>query len=151
MRLASPMAKTRGRSRTNGSVPGKENRYRLSVEHFVPYTEAHPKSFTYLRRNHPAHGGIVAKAKGGYHDDLCRRHWFSRVGLVGRVGAINTGHLTCGIRGGGLFGTAAYAASKGAADVCFSNRLVGVKRFQTIHGCDADVARGLVLLYGIGT
>jgi hypothetical protein len=119
MRLASPMAKTRGRSRTNGSVPGKENRYRLSVEHFVPYTEAHPKSFTYLRRNHPAHGGIVAKAKGGYHDDLCRRHWFSRVGLVGRVGAINTGHLTCGIRGGGLFGTAAYAASKGAADVCF--------------------------------
>jgi len=38
-----------------------------------------------------------------------------------------------------------------APNVRFSNRPVGVKRFQTIHGCDADVARGLVLLYGIGT
>jgi hypothetical protein len=36
-------------------------------------------------------------------------------------------------------------------DVRFSNRPVGVKRFQTIHGCGVDVARGLVLLYGIGT
>src|SRR6516164_3168992 len=35
--------------------------------------------------------------------------------------------------------------------VCFSNRPVGVKRFQTIHDCGVDVARGLVLLYGIGT
>src|SRR5436190_22731031 len=34
-------------------------------------------------------------------------------------------------------------------DVCFSNRPVGVKRFQTIHDCGIDVTRGLVLLYGI--
>jgi hypothetical protein len=33
----------------------------------------------------------------------------------------------------------------------FSNRPVGVKRFQTIHRCSVDVARGLVLLFGIGT
>ena len=37
------------------------------------------------------------------------------------------------------------------ADVRFSNRPVGVKRFQTIHDCGVDVARGLVLLYGIDT
>ena len=36
-------------------------------------------------------------------------------------------------------------------DVCFSNRPFGVKRFQTIHRCSVDVARGLVLLFGIGT
>src|SRR6516164_7120045 len=36
------------------------------------------------------------------------------------------------------------------ADVCFSNRPVGVKRFQTIRHCGVDVARGLVLLYGLG-
>src|SRR4029077_11787135 len=33
----------------------------------------------------------------------------------------------------------------------FSNRPVGVKHFQTIHQCGVDVARGLVLLFGIGT
>ena len=33
---------------------------------------------------------------------------------------------------------------------CFSNRPVGVKRFQTIHHHSVDVARGLVLLFGIG-
>jgi len=33
----------------------------------------------------------------------------------------------------------------------FSNRPVGVKRFQTIHRNSGDVARGLVLLSGIGT
>src|SRR5215469_10786940 len=32
-----------------------------------------------------------------------------------------------------------------------ANRPVGVKRFQTIHDCGVDIARGLVLLYGIGT
>jgi hypothetical protein len=37
------------------------------------------------------------------------------------------------------------------ADVRFSNRPVGVKRFQTIHLCSVDVAHGLVLLFGIGT
>ena len=35
-------------------------------------------------------------------------------------------------------------------DVCFSNRPIGVKRFQAIHHCGLDVARGLVLLYGLG-
>jgi hypothetical protein len=39
----------------------------------------------------------------------------------------------------------------GPRDVRFSNRPVGVKRFQTIHHCSVDVARGLVLLFGIGT
>src|ERR1035437_3480602 len=38
-----------------------------------------------------------------------------------------------------------------SADVRFSNRLFGVKRFQTIHHCNVDVAHGLVLLFGIGT
>src|SRR5450631_2488026 len=36
-------------------------------------------------------------------------------------------------------------------DVRFSNRRFGVKRFQTIHHCSVDVARGLALLFGIGT
>src|ERR1700739_678969 len=36
-------------------------------------------------------------------------------------------------------------------NVCFSNRPFGVKHFQTIHQCGVDVARGLVLLFGIGT
>ena len=35
--------------------------------------------------------------------------------------------------------------------VRFSNRPVWVKRFQTIHRSGVDVARGLVLLFGIGT
>jgi hypothetical protein len=33
----------------------------------------------------------------------------------------------------------------------FSNRPFEVKRFQTIHQCSVDVARGLALLFGIGT
>jgi hypothetical protein len=36
-------------------------------------------------------------------------------------------------------------------DVCFSNRPVGIKRFQAIHDCGVDVAHGLVLLSGLGT
>jgi hypothetical protein len=36
-------------------------------------------------------------------------------------------------------------------DVRFSNRPFGVKRFQTIHRFSVDAARGLVLLFGIGT
>jgi hypothetical protein len=35
--------------------------------------------------------------------------------------------------------------------VRFSNRAVRVKRFQNIHERGIDVARGLVLLFGIGT
>jgi len=35
--------------------------------------------------------------------------------------------------------------------VRFSNRPLGVKHFQTIHQCGVDVARGLLLLFGIGT
>ena len=34
--------------------------------------------------------------------------------------------------------------------VRFSNRPVWVKHFQTIHHCSVDIARGLVLLFGIG-
>jgi hypothetical protein len=37
------------------------------------------------------------------------------------------------------------------SDGRFSNRPVGVKRFQTIHLHGIGVARGLVLLSGIGT
>ena len=36
-------------------------------------------------------------------------------------------------------------------NVGFSNRPFGVKRFQTIHQHSVDVARGLALLFGIGT
>ena len=39
----------------------------------------------------------------------------------------------------------------GKPNVRFSNRPVWVKRFQTIHCCSVDVARGLVLLSGIGS
>ncbi len=44
--------------------------------------------------------------------------------------------------------------SGGAASRCnvsFSNRPFGVKRFQTNHHHSVDVARGLALLFGIGT
>jgi hypothetical protein len=37
------------------------------------------------------------------------------------------------------------------AHIRFSNRRIGVKRFQTIRRHGVDVARGLVLLFGIGT
>ena len=36
-------------------------------------------------------------------------------------------------------------------DGSFSNRPLGVKRFQTIHHDSIDVAHGLALLFGIGT
>src|SRR5258708_39421003 len=38
----------------------------------------------------------------------------------------------------------------GLPDVCFSNRPFGVKHFQTLPPHSVDVARGLVLLFGIG-
>jgi hypothetical protein len=38
-----------------------------------------------------------------------------------------------------------------ALDVRFSNRPVGIKRFQANHQYSVDVTRGLVLLSGIGT
>jgi hypothetical protein len=41
--------------------------------------------------------------------------------------------------------------STDSQNVCFSNRPVEVKHFQAIHRCSVDVARGLVLLFGIGT
>jgi hypothetical protein len=41
--------------------------------------------------------------------------------------------------------------AKKAANVRFSNRPFGVKRFQAIRRCSADVAHGLALLFGIGT
>ena len=42
-------------------------------------------------------------------------------------------------------------ASGRSSHVRFSNRPVGVKRFQTIRRCSVDVAHGLALLFGIGT
>src|SRR5476651_2201232 len=47
--------------------------------------------------------------------------------------------------------SACKAAPPGPLFGRFSNRPFGVKRFQTIHRCSVDVARGLVLLFGIGT
>jgi hypothetical protein len=41
--------------------------------------------------------------------------------------------------------------SLGVTNVRFSNRPLGVKHFQTIHHCSVDIARGLALLFGIGT
>jgi pimeloyl-ACP methyl ester carboxylesterase len=41
-------------------------------------------------------------------------------------------------------------ASTNGVNVRFSNRPVGVKRYQTVHGSGVNVTRGLVLLYGIG-
>src|SRR6516225_2940722 len=38
-----------------------------------------------------------------------------------------------------------------SSNVRFSNRPVGVKRFQAVQYSDGNVARGLVLLYGLGT
>ncbi len=38
-----------------------------------------------------------------------------------------------------------------ASNFRFSNRLFGVKHFQTIHHFSVDVAHGLALLFGIGT
>jgi hypothetical protein len=35
--------------------------------------------------------------------------------------------------------------------VRFSNRPFWVKHFQTVHHCGFDVARGLALLFGLGT
>jgi hypothetical protein len=40
---------------------------------------------------------------------------------------------------------------KDSRHVRFSNRPIGVKRFQTTHHCSVDVSRGLVLFFGIGT
>ena len=48
------------------------------------------------------------------------------------------------------FGSEA-AATADSYRVRFSNRPVGVKRFQTIHRSSVDVSRGLALLFGIGT
>src|SRR5262249_5162646 len=42
-------------------------------------------------------------------------------------------------------------SSQRANLVRFSNRPFGVKHFQAIHHCRVDVARGLALLFGIGT
>ena len=44
-----------------------------------------------------------------------------------------------------------FGTKRTSSDVRFSNRPFGVKHFQTIRHCNVDVARGLVLLFGIGT
>ncbi|HEY3145526.1 MAG TPA: hypothetical protein VGJ75_04200, partial [Dongiaceae bacterium] len=43
------------------------------------------------------------------------------------------------------------ANGQGLGYVYFTNRPFWVKRFQTIHHYSVDVARGLALLFGIGT
>src|SRR5262245_21412425 len=43
------------------------------------------------------------------------------------------------------------SVSMSLAGSCFFNRPSSVKRFQTIHHLSVNVARGLVLLFGIGT
>ena len=43
------------------------------------------------------------------------------------------------------------ANRRARATISFSNRPFWVKRFQTIHHYSVDVARGLALLFGIGT
>jgi hypothetical protein len=43
------------------------------------------------------------------------------------------------------------ANRRASATIAFSNRPFGVKRFQAVHHHSVDVARGLVLLFGIGT
>ncbi len=42
------------------------------------------------------------------------------------------------------------SATRHVVNIRFSNRPVVVKRFQVIHRCGVDVARRLVLLFGIG-
>src|SRR5262245_857891 len=54
--------------------------------------------------------------------------------------------------GSSTFRLSTTAVSMSLAGSCFfSNRPFGIKHFQTIHDCSVDVARGLVLLFGIGT
>src|SRR4249919_410316 len=50
-----------------------------------------------------------------------------------------------------LWGLRCGEKSQKTSYVRFSNRPVWVKRFQTIHRYSVGVARGLVLLFGIGT
>jgi hypothetical protein len=56
-----------------------------------------------------------------------------------------------GHSGSSAFRLSTATVSMSPAGSCFSNRPFGVKRFQTIHRYGVDVARGLVLLFGIGT
>src|SRR5258705_273976 len=65
--------------------------------------------------------------------------------LAIRVGAAVSTIIRCN----GAGGKTRHAARK--PHVLFSNRPFGVKRFQTIRTLGVDVARGLVLLFGIGT
>ena len=54
----------------------------------------------------------------------------------------------------GRSGSSAFGLSNTAMAMSlagFSNRPVGVKRFQALQYSDGNVARGLVLLYGLGT
>src|SRR5262245_6994715 len=51
----------------------------------------------------------------------------------------------------GTHTTSEAGLSRTSSDVRFSNRPTEVKRFQTIHLCGVDVARGLALLFGLGT
>ena len=71
--------------------------------------------------------------------------------LPSRVQPNRCGSCTNAARRGWPCGLCCASQQIWHGNVRFSNRSVWVKRFQTIHGCGADVARGLVLLYGIDT
>jgi hypothetical protein len=50
-----------------------------------------------------------------------------------------------------LRATFSVVCNRTRADVRFSNRPIEVKRFQAVQRCSVDVARGLALLFGLGT
>ena len=85
-------------------------------------------------------GGLDETLKRHSQSDITKRGWFTE-----KVGAV--GSALCGVTHADVL----LISEVREPNVRFSNRPFGVKRFQTIHHCSVDVARGLVLLFGIGT
>ena len=87
--------------------------------------------------------------KVGVADDTYVLHFEN--GKIARLSADDTPDAACKIviKGARELWTNMLAQTPIA--VCFSNRPFGVKRFQTIHHHSVDVARRLVLLFGIST
>src|SRR6476660_6321570 len=79
------------------------------------------------------------EAEEARKDYLLTRFWISARGFWGKNGDRLAWILTLGL------------LVLIVANVGFSNRPFGVKRFQTIHHHSVEVAHGLVLLFGIGT
>ena len=87
-----------------------------------------------------------------FHRRVCCRQ-DSHADLFAKIDRAAHGRVTkCRILRS-LWAVALMNAENGGAiaNVGFSNRPFGVKRFQTIRHHGVDVARGLVLLFGIGT